>query len=1220
MAARKNSRRRGVILTATGYQKLQTARLERELTANFGVRYTNEELSNLTKLSLMTLAKIFTGAPDGIATTKPIPVDKQTIDLCFSAFNLTLDRADYLYPDESAPIVPVVEPAILSSHSDCRSTFDRGEAPDVSIFYGRAGELARLAQWINIDRCRLVAILGMGGIGKTTLVTKLAQQLQPEFTTIVWRSLRNAPVLTDLLPELIEIFSNKAEIVSPAIDLSAQITRLLECFRQQRCLLILDNAEAVIQNRDDERIDPGYAELFGRIGASPHQSCLLVTSREKPVAMIPLEGAQLAVRSLVLSGLTASDSDLLFDAKGLSRSLVGRARLLSLYSGNPLALNIVSTSICDLFDGDIDGFLDTDAGIFEDICQLLDQQFARLSPIETVVMYWLAIEREWLSPADLAGDIVPATTKQTVLTAFSSLGRRSLIEHNRGKFTQQAVVMEYVTAKFIDRVTAELSNWDMQQPPPTLPLWLSHPLVKSQSPTYIQAIQKRLILQPVASQLKLQFRQISALDGYMRSILASIRTCYPDIPHYGGGNLLNLLRHLQIELTSYNFAGLTMWQADMQGATLHDVNFSDADLSKSLFTNTFGWVWAIDFSPDSQLAATGETSGDIRLWQVGSGELLHKSSGHTSWVWAVRFSPDGRVLASASQDGTIRLWDVRANRLMRVLQASRPVLSLDFHPDGQLLATSDDAGAMSIWDIASGTIESTCAAHLQQVFSVRFSPDGRLIATGSDDNTVKIWDVATGDLCGRLTEHTRQVWTVRFSPVRGASPEENGQLLATGSSDGTIKLWDLTTVAIVATLPGYPDWMMSIDFSPDGRLLATGNSTNDVKIWEIDRIRANDAPPTAIATLHGHTSLVSLLKFSPDGKLLVTGGVDRSIRWWSTTTWQELSRWVGYTNRIQSAIFTPDGTQIVSSSQDGIVRVWDVRTGDLVRSLRGHDPGLILMVAYNPHSGSIASASEDRTVKIWDAATGDLVRTLAADRQAVWSVKFSPDGKLLASGCGEGRVRFWTETGELAATLLGHSRVVRSIVFSPEGQLMATASFDLSWRLWDVKTRELIHAQTDYSNLIWDLAFSPNGRFLAVGAGVANVAQLWDVPACQLVREFAGHTQDILAIEFSPDGRYLATGSADRTIKIWEVETGTVLQTLIGHLDRVNSLSYSPDGRIIVSGSDDETIKVWDLATGECQRAYTAPAPYLSMNISGVTGLSAAAIDSLKMLGAICAS
>ena len=132
--------------------------------------------------------------------------------------------------------------------------------------------------------------------------------------------------------------------------------------------------------------------------------------------------------------------------------------------------------------------------------------------------------------------------------------------------------------------------------------------------------------------MKLKFRQGSTLDRYLRSILASIRTCYPDIPHYGGGNLFNLLRHLQIELTGYNFAGLTMWQADMQGASLHDVNFSDADLSKALFTNTFGWVWAIDFSPDGKLLATGSSDGTIKLWDLATVAIVATVPGYPDWM------------------------------------------------------------------------------------------------------------------------------------------------------------------------------------------------------------------------------------------------------------------------------------------------------------------------------------------------------------------------------------------------------------------------------------------------------------------------------------------------------------------------------------------------------------------------------------------------------------
>lgn len=1210
------SRRRGVVLTVAGYHKLAAARLASERAANFGIRYTNEELRTLTGLSLMTLAKIFTGVPDP-TIGQQTSVDKKTLDLCFSAFMLTLERGDYFYTDDIAASNPPVVTSVLSntwalSQSGVSNHFDPGESPDVAIFYGREGELARLSQWVTVDRCRLVAILGMGGTGKTTLVTKLAHQLQPEFTKIVWRSLRNAPALTELLPKLIEICAGTGEIIPSTADLSTQITHLLACFRQQRCLLILDNVEAILPDPADpdsqNPLYPGYAELFERIGTSSHQSCLLLTSREKPAAIIPLAGEQLPVRSLLLRGLNGDDIDRLLDAKGLSASSSGRARLLEMYSGNPLALNIVATSICDLFEGDIDGFLDVDDTIFGDIRQLLDQQFDRLSPLERVVMYWLAIEREWTAPADLHPQIVPAITKQKLLAAFSSLSRRSLIENSDGKFTQQAVVMEYMTARLIDRVAIELDCWDTPPDIDTgLPLWLQYPLCKALSPPYIQAIQKRLFLQPIASQLQLQFPQKPALTQYLQSLVADIRTRYSGTAHYGGGNLFNLLRYLHIDVTGWNFAKLPMWQADFQGTTLYDVDLSGADLSKAMFTCSFGWIFSIAFSPDSQLLVTGEASGNIGLWRLGNRELLDTFTGHTSWVWAIEFSPDGKMLATASQDATVRLWDFATRQVRRVLQADRQqVLSLAFHPDGRLV-TAHSCGRVRIWNVTTGEIEQTISAHANQVFLVKLSPDGRSIATGSDDGTIKLWDFETGNFVGDLDTQTDRAWSVKFSP--------DNTLIATGCSDGTIKLWDIATGLVLTTLPGYSQWIVSTSFSPDGRMLATAHSDNDIKVWNVRNLRSRAAKPQIpIATLRRQSAVAALIEFSPNSQLLVTGDTDRSIKLWDTTTWQELSRWEGHTNGISSLTVTPDGSQVIGGCHDGIVRVWDVQMGSIVQTLMGHDRGLFA-VDYHPQQQTIASASEDRTVKVWNAHTGTVLQTIAPPAGAAWSVRFSPDGQFLASSGVGGEIYLWSETGALAATLSGHQGAVKSIVFSPDGQLMASTSFDASWRLWDLEAKSTIHSQDGYPNWLWDLAFSPDGRYLAV-SGVEGVAQLWEVATCKLLQTFTGHTQEIIAIAFSPNGQQLATSSADRSIKIWEIATGKLVQTLNGHFDRVNSICYHPDSRSIFSGSGDETIKIWDLDTSTCLRSLQPPAPYLGLNIHKVDGLTTATIGSLRILGA----
>ncbi len=460
MTLQKKRRDRSVILTPQGRKKLQDAKQEAEIWENDGERYTLEALRERTGLGCGTLAKV-------LAREKG--VDKQTLEQFFRAFNLELDKSDYSRhkPDFREQNNPTLQ-----------SRQDWVEAVDVSTFYGRTEELSKLEYWILKDHCRLVALLGMGGIGKTALSVKLAQQIHEHFEVIIWRSLRQAPPIKELLANLIEFLSNQQETDLPR-TVDDRVSLLLDYLRKHRCLLVLDNAEAVLRSgnflQDSYSFGEcfpnaaragyykegyeGYGELLKRVGEVSHQSCLVLTSREKPKEIASLQGATLPVRSLQLRGLQEVEGQEIIKAKGFFCGSQTEWRvLIERYAGNPLVLKIVATAIQELFEGNISDFLAQGTVVFGDIRDLLNQQFNRLSDVEKEMMYWLAINREPVSLPELQEKIVSPVLKSKLLETLESLGRRALIEKKGVLFTLQPMVMEYLTERVIEQFSQEMAT------------------------------------------------------------------------------------------------------------------------------------------------------------------------------------------------------------------------------------------------------------------------------------------------------------------------------------------------------------------------------------------------------------------------------------------------------------------------------------------------------------------------------------------------------------------------------------------------------------------------------------------------------------------------------------------------------------------------------------------------------------------------------------------
>jgi hypothetical protein len=262
---------------------------------------------------------------------------------------------------------------------------------------------------------------------------------------------------------------------------------------------VLDNFETVLQSgkytgyyREGYQ---GYGQLLRRVGEAHHQSCLLLTSREKPEGVALLEAEDLPVHSLEVTGLQESEADEIIKAKNLIGSTEERRKLIDCYRGNPLALKIASTSIQHLFENNISKFLGQSTTLFKSINVILEQQLSRLSALEEQIMYWLAINREPVSYLELQEDILPRISNQKLLTALESLKWRSLIEQTQAGFTQQPVVMEYMTEQLIEQVCQEIISEPLQ-------LFLRYALLKAEAKDYIRESQSRLIVEPILDRLR----------------------------------------------------------------------------------------------------------------------------------------------------------------------------------------------------------------------------------------------------------------------------------------------------------------------------------------------------------------------------------------------------------------------------------------------------------------------------------------------------------------------------------------------------------------------------------------------------------------------------------------------------------------------------------------------------------------------------------------------
>lgn len=538
-------------------------------------------------------------------------------------------------------------------------------------------------------------------------------------------------------------------------------------------------------------------------------------------------------------------------------------------------------------------------------------------------------------------------------------------------------------------------------------------------------------------------------------------------------------------------------------------------------------VSSISVSPDGKVLAVAEgfsgaeTSNDVTLWKMASGDLITRLEGHSQAVQHITFSPDGHLLASAGRDNTIRIWDVKKRVELQQLKG-----------------------------------------HVKPVYAVSFSPDSKLLASGSTDETVRLWKFSTGEcllvLKGKsrpddlILRHPEYITlsnqqggyievmdpAMLFTLLPNMTKIGNIALRTTFPSDRkSIRSISLGNPRQLLALAGLSNIMTCVRFSPDGKSIA-GGSGDAIRIWDIES-------ETEIKTLSGSSDIPSSVVFSSSNHLLATGHLDGRVHLWDLTAAKQVRVLSGHFTPVRTIAFSMDGKLLISGSDAGIVKLWDIKSGNEMSVFVGN-MDQILTVAISPDAKYVASTSADGTTRIWNARSG---REIIKRKMTIVGtpcrapLAFFPDSKSIA---------VFNQLKKVVEILeLQSCKVVQSLSVP--------------------KHSDVQHFK-----------FSQDGRILVgvCSTTETQIVRIWDLRSGKEININSVPEAPIKAIVFHNMNTELLSVTEDRLVKIWNVADGSELQSYPASNGMANAVAISTEHDMLAMASPDGETAICDLKTG----------------------------------------
>lgn len=587
--------------------------------------------------------------------------------------------------------------------------------------------------------------------------------------------------------------------------------------------------------------------------------------------------------------------------------------------------------------------------------------------------------------------------------------------------------------------------------------------------------------------------------------------------------------------------------------------------------------------------------------------------GHQNPVYRVAVSPDGKLALSGGVDGDTILWKIQTGQEVRRLKTApegpdkRWVSGLVFIHNGDAALTATDGsdtlhGQIILWDLNTGERlhEFMLPDHeiLAPVFALAVSPDEKTMITGGHDDRIMVWNIGTGQLLRVIDIYSDPQGQADTSPDK---PEVNALAFIPGSNtalsgdtQGNIDQWDLATGVKIRHFSGTHGWV-EVMVSPDGRLAYSSGDNGEILVWDIGTGQVEHDYSMANIT-------VSAIALNRDGKSMFIGSANGTLLQLDLASGQTVRRFFGHARAINWIELVPDDSRLLTASNDNTVRVAALASGavDLAVQLPipaglGNKIPPTGGVAFSPQ-GDRAAISTTNGLVIWlispplVASSGLLY--LEDAEQIYPEVRFSPDGKLILAVSDNSFTLWDSQSGRQILSVTGPTDQFSAAAFSPDGTMIATTEQDHSVEaldahtevlLWGVKSGKIIH-RIPVEGYGEGIAFSHDGRNLAVGTFPSTDILLFDVETGRLLGRLSGHEALVGALQFSVDGKQLMSGSWDSTMRLWDLSSGREARRFVGSSTQIFSVDFSNDLRMAYSLSSDGYVLLWNVQTGAILR------------------------------------